>query len=58
MLNDAEVQDPRAMTPDTAEFPRDVQWPSAAPWSDDENGIIEAVSHPPSDLNTQDQFYE
>jgi len=33
------------MTPDTAEFPRDVQWPSSSPWTDDENGIIEAVSH-------------
>jgi hypothetical protein len=33
------------MTPDTAEFPRDAQWPSSAPWSDDENGIIEAVSN-------------
>ena len=33
------------MTPDTAEFPRDAQWPSSAPWTDDENGIIEAVRH-------------
>ena len=33
------------MTPDTAEFPRDVQWPSSSPWTDDENGIIEAVSN-------------
>jgi hypothetical protein len=34
------------MTPDTAEFPRDAQWPLASPWTDDENGIIEAVSQP------------
>jgi len=33
------------MTPDTAELPRDVQWPSSSPWTDDENGIIEAVSN-------------
>lgn len=32
------------MTPDTAEFPRDAQWTQATPWTDDENGIIEAVS--------------
>lgn len=40
------------MTPDTAEFPRDVQWPSSAPWSDDENGIIEAVGHNTIDTST------
>jgi hypothetical protein len=35
------------MTPDTAEFPKDAAWPSAKPWTEDEDGIIEAVSHLP-----------
>lgn len=34
------------MTPDTAEFPRGGPWPSSNPWTDDENGIIEAVRQP------------
>jgi hypothetical protein len=42
----ADVQDPSVMTPDTAEFPRGGPWPSANPWTDDENGIIEAVRQP------------
>lgn len=35
------------MTPDTAEFPRDAAWPSAKPWTEDEDGIIDAVRHLP-----------
>jgi hypothetical protein len=39
------------MTPDTAEFPRDASWPAEKPWTEDEDGIIDAVRHtnsPPS----------
>lgn len=42
-----DFQDPSAMTPDTAEFPKDAAWPSAKPWTEDEDGIIEAVRHLP-----------
>lgn len=31
------------MTPDTAEFPKDLTWPIRE-WTEDEDGIIESVS--------------
>jgi hypothetical protein len=52
----ADVQDPSVMTPDTAEFPRGGPWPSANPWTDDENGIIEAVRQPFHPFPIADDF--